>query len=364
MVDDILRRWVEDPAVLATVRAQLRAGAAGRTAERRLTFRAIREEQPGPRMRAVFRDYWPSYRRWYLRQGEDARPTLAQAHGALRAHMPELVPVWSRVVEAVGADELGARMLSMYDPPPLVSGCSQAALAGDPALVRNYDYDVELFDGVVLDTRLTARRVIGTADQLWGLLDGINDAGLAASLTFGGRPDVGRGFSIPIVIRYLLETCADVEEAVSALHRLPVQAAYNITLVDPSGNHGTVLLGPDRPLRMTCARVTTNHQGEVEWPAHARWTRTVERLQRLEEVVESGPATVEDVVAAMLSFPLRSAAFDEGFATLYTAVYRPGEGSVEYRWPGSSWRQSFADFREGTHEVAVADGVEPAWLAQ
>jgi hypothetical protein len=109
--------------------------------------------------------------------------------------------------------------------------------------------------------------------------------------------------------------------------------------------------------------VTTNHQGAVEWPAHARWTRTVERLQRLEEVVEAAPATVEDVVAAMLSFPLRSAAFDEGFATLYTAVYRPGEGSVEYRWPGSSWRQSFAEFREGTHEVAVADGVEPAWLA-
>ena len=31
-------------------------------------------------------------------------------------------------------------------------------------------------------------------DCLWGLLDGVNDAGLALSLTFGGRPQVGAGF--------------------------------------------------------------------------------------------------------------------------------------------------------------------------
>ena len=48
------------------------------------------------------------------------------------------------------------------------------------------------------------------SDCLWGLLDGVNDAGLAVSLTFGGRRDVGDGFGIPIVVRYLLEVCSDV----------------------------------------------------------------------------------------------------------------------------------------------------------
>ena len=49
------------------------------------------------------------------------------------------------------------------------------------------------------------------SDCLWGLLDGVNDAGLAVSLTFGGRRVLGDGFGIPIVIRYLLETCETVD---------------------------------------------------------------------------------------------------------------------------------------------------------
>ena len=59
------------------------------------------------------------------------------------------------------------------------------------------------------------------SDCLWGLLDGMNDAGLAVSLTFGGRRALGDGFGIPLVVRYLLETCDDVAEARETLARLP-----------------------------------------------------------------------------------------------------------------------------------------------
>ena len=111
--------------------------------------------------------------------------------------MPELVPIWSALVAATGADELGARMLTLYDPPPLLSGCSQAALPGEAALVRNYDYDPNLFDAVVLETRFADTRVIGMADQLWGLLDGVNDRGLAVSFTFGGRRCAGSRLQRP-----------------------------------------------------------------------------------------------------------------------------------------------------------------------
>ena len=47
----------------------------------------------------------------------------------------------------------------------------------------------------------------------------MNDAGLAVSLTFGGRPQVGDGFGIPLVIRYVLEVCETIEEAVRVLRR-------------------------------------------------------------------------------------------------------------------------------------------------
>ena len=54
-------------------------------------------------------------------------------------------------------------------------------------LVRNYDYPASRLEGIVYLTRWGERRVIGMSDCLWGLLDGINDAGLAISLTFGDR---------------------------------------------------------------------------------------------------------------------------------------------------------------------------------
>ena len=231
IAEDAVTRYIPDAEVRRLVLEEIRG--AERSADLRLradqlTFRSLRE----PGLPGLFEERWPAYRRWYLQDGDGARPSLEEARSALVRHMPELVPAWSALVAAVGADELGARMLTLYDPPPLLSGCSQAALRGEAALVRNYDYDPNLFDAVVLQTQFTDTRVIGMADQLWGLLDGVNDRGLAVSFTFGGRRGAGRGFSIPIVVRYLLETCSTVADGVAALTRIPVQAAYNVTLVD------------------------------------------------------------------------------------------------------------------------------------
>ena len=348
-VADILREAIPDKEIARSVIAELDTRTVRVRAADELTFEAVAEPAPGRRLRALFDERWPAYRRWYLRDGWDARPSLDEGRKALERHMPELVPVHAAIVDAVGADELGARMLTLFDPPPILSGCSQVALADPPTLVRNYDYDADLFDGVVLDTRWLGRRVIGMSDQLWGLLDGINDAGLAVSFTFGGRKELGRGFSVPLVVRYLLETCTTVAEAVAALRRIPVQAAYNVTVIDRDGDHATVWLVPDRPAEVTRRRATTNHQARVDWPQHARWTRSEERLDLLEAVL----ADPERLIASMTRSPLRSTNVSEGFATLYTAVYRPAEGSVEYRWPDSAWRHSFERFEEGTHEVTI-----------
>ncbi|MBK3527272.1 MULTISPECIES: carcinine hydrolase/isopenicillin-N N-acyltransferase family protein [Streptomyces] len=67
----------------------------------------------------------------------------------------------------------------------------------------------------------------------WGLLDGMNDAGLAVSLTFGGRYVHGRGFALPLVLRHLLETCRTVDEALGRLRTIPIAIPQNVTLVDP-----------------------------------------------------------------------------------------------------------------------------------
>jgi predicted choloylglycine hydrolase len=239
------------------------------------------------------------------------------------------------VVAAHGLDGLGGR-----------------PVAGGPALIRNYDWDYRLFDAVVARTGYGGRRVLGMLDCLWGLLDGVNDAGLAVSLTFGGRPQIGEGFGIPLVIRYVLQVCGTVEDAVRVLRGIPVHMSYNVTVLDRGGRRATVYLAPDRPAHVTSQAVTTNHQGKVEWPPYAAAIRTAERLERLEELLRSG-ADVSSVVAACLRPPLYATRFGAGFGTLYTAEYRPAEGIGRYHWPHQTWEHSLDHLEPGSIQVTI-----------
>lgn len=326
------------------------------------TFRALRELELGPRWQSVFEETWPHYRAWFLREGEAARASYATSVRMLRAHMPELVPVYERLVELAGGGDLAARMLSLYKPPPYLAACSQGVWTreGGPALVRNYDYAPSRFEGVIWQTRMIERRVLGMSDCLWGLLDGMNEDGLAASLTFGGRRVLGDGFGIPIVVRYVLETCATVDEARAALARLPYSLSHNLTLVDREGRFLTAYLSPDREPIFREFPAATNHQGIVEWPEQARATRTIEREHAIVGLLEHQEVDEEGFEASFLRAPLFSTAYANGFGTLYTASYRVGDGTACFRWPATTWQLGFDTFDEGEHTEVLA---EPTFIA-
>ena len=322
-----------------------------------LEFEAVEELRPGPEWRARFEAMWPAYRAWYLRDGGSERPDLASCRKALERHMPELVRIHERLVALAGGDELAARLLSLYRPPGFVVGCSQGAWTRDdrPVLVRNYDYPVARLEGIVYLTQWGERRVIGMSDCLWGLLDGVNDAGLAISLTFGGRRDVGDGFGIPLVVRYVLETCDTVAQARAALARIPVHAAQNLTLLDHSGEYLTAYVGPGREPEFHSLAATTNHQGKVEWPEYAQAIRTVERERCVLALLDDAKMTRERFVESFLEPPLHNTGYAQGFGTIYTAAYFPTEGRVEYRWPGVLWEQSFDRFEQSSHTQLFQD---------
>jgi predicted choloylglycine hydrolase len=321
------------------------------------TFRAIQELDLGPKWAAVFEERWPHYRAWFLREGEAARPSYATSVRMLRAHMPELIPAYDRVVELAGGGDLAARMLSLYRPPPYLAACSQGVWTGGgrPMLVRNYDYAPSRFEGALWSTHLL-RPVMGMSDCLWGLLDGVNDAGLAVSLTFGGRRVLGDGFGIPIVVRYVLETCEDIAQARETLARLPYSLSHNLTVVDRHGRFLTAYLSPDREPIFREFPAATNHQGIVEWPEQARATRTIERERCIVRLIDDRGTTGDAFVAAFLRDPLFSTAYASGFGTLYTAAYHVVEGAVELRWPAHVWRLAFDAFIEGEHTEVLAEG--------
>lgn len=298
-------------------------------------FRAVREDAPGDAWRAHFERFWPAYERWFLKEGDAARPSLAQARAALVRHMPALVPTWERLVELAGGGERVARCLSLYRPTPFLMGCSQAVLTKDePILVRNYDYTPELWEGTLLSTAWNGRRVVAMSDCLWGALDGMNDAGVAVALAFGGRRVVGDGFGMPLVLRYVLERASTTAEAERIVRRMPTNMAYNVTVVDAEGRFFTAELAPDRPPVVHQRAYATNHQKIRDWPEYVGATSSVERESylagRLSDKMEASTALVD----AFLEPPLLSPHFCRGFGTLYTAVYHPRRGAIEVRWPG------------------------------
>ncbi|MEZ5403793.1 MAG: C45 family peptidase [Bryobacteraceae bacterium] len=321
------------------------------------TFRSIRELQPGPLWQGLFVESWEAYRAWFLKEGEARRPGYLTCRSALRAHVPELLPTWERLVDLAGGGDLAARFLSLYRPTPYLSGCSQAIWTRGERrlLVRNYDYHPNLLDATILMSAWNGVRTIVQTDCLWGALDGMNEHGVAVSLSFGGLEQVGDGFGIPLILRAILETCHDAGAARAVLARVPSHMAYNVSVLDAAGNWFTAYVAPDRPTRFDDSPVATNHQGSVEWHRYAQSVSTMERWQLLAGRLREDSEDEASFVRRFLDPPVFSDRYQDSFGTLYTAVYDPRGGVVDYVWRNRVWRQSFTGFEEGAMTVRYVE---------
>ncbi|MEQ8664732.1 MAG: C45 family peptidase [Rhodospirillales bacterium] len=320
-----------------------------------LTFRAVAEDEPGEVWADLFRTHWPAYKAWYLSEGLERRATYMACLDKLNRHLPKLVPTYEKLCELAGGGDLAARFLSLWRPPAYISGCSQMVWLGNrPLLVRNYDYDPRLMDGVILRSAWNGRTVVAMTDCLWGVLDGINDAGLAISLTFGGRRAVGPGFGIPIILRQILEFCETTAQATEVLQRVPTHMAYNVTVVDRHARFSTAYLSPDRNPVIRPIAYATNHQGNVEWHDHARATATLEREQFLKFRLQDDKLSEKALIDAFAKPPLYTRAYERGFGTLYTAVYDPLACRATYIWPGAQKSFSTREFEPTEQHIDFA----------
>jgi len=315
-----------------------------------------KEEQPGAAWLERFIVGRDEAQRWYLGEGRAGPPAAAECRAALRDHMPELLPHYDRVCGMVGDDGLAHCILSHYRPAPLVTGCSQAVWLGDvgPALVRNYDFPLDVVTDRFEVTLWSGREVIAKAQRPWGgCLDGMNEDGLVASATFGGSRAQGRGFSVILLLRYVLETCSRVEQAIAALSRIPVALSQNVTLLEPSGAYATVFLGPGREPVISAIRVCTNHQDIVTPSPSVDMTCSVERQRVLLQALDDPATSLRDLIAQFLETPIYSRRVRS--PTVYTAVYWPGERRVDYLWPGKTWGQRIGHFECGdyTHDYGA-----------
>jgi predicted choloylglycine hydrolase len=174
----------------------------------------------------------------------------------------------------------------------------------------------------------------------------MNDAGLCLSLTFGGRKEVGYGFGIPFILRYVLEFCKNTTEAVKVLKGIPSHQSYNITIVDKTGATKTVMLAPDRAPVVNNDAFATNHQGKIDWPENAQFNQTIKRYNFIKNYLKSRNISANELSKAFLHSPLYNTKFTQGFGTLYTSVYQPENLIMKVLWPNVAIERSFDNFAE------------------
>lgn len=311
-----------------------------------VSLKSVEEDKVGKKWQECFEKSWPHYKHWYVQEGFKARPGYLTCLEQLELHMPEMLPIYEQVVHYAGGSDLVARFLSMYNPPVFMSGCTQVAWNKPPySLIRNYDYNPKWFEGNVFKTNWL-KPVIGTSDCNWGLLDGMNAEGLAISLTFGGRNTAANGFGIPLIMRYVLETCSSTDEAVACLKRVPSHMSYNITVLDKNGNYKTVYLAPNVLPVVDNEMVATNHQHAIEWLAYEELTATRERKFFLDGIVQIPEITRDQIRDNFLNPPLYNKDVHKNFVTLYGVQYDLENLSATYFWPRRMMKQSFDTFKE------------------
>lgn len=313
-----------------------------------LNFSTVSEPtKAAEKWKKLFELYWPAYEAWLSAKGAASVPDLKTSQAALKKYMPKMWPTYKRLCKLVDADPVAARFLTGFQPPAYISACAQAVIKADEIqLVRNYDYHPDLLEGTVLLSKWNENKVMGISDCLIGIVDGMNDAGLCVSLTFGGRKEVGYGFGIPFILRYVLEFCTNTAQAVKILKSIPSHMSYNVTVVDKTGASKTVMLAPDKPPLVTNDAFAANHQGEIDWPENAQFNQTMKRYNFIKNYLKSKNISADELAKAFLHSPLYNTKFTEGFGTLYTSVYQPENLTMKVLWPNMAIERSFDNFAE------------------
>lgn len=198
---------------------------------------------------------------------------------------------------------------------------------------------------------------IGNTTAFTEIEDGINAHGLAIGLTFiGPTPSVRKpGFQAGILVRYLLETCHDVKEALSILHQIPIGSAQTLTMADPSGSMIIVECNSEKVMEIKSIRdqrpfiVTANNFNTKDMQDYQRhdlddW-RSKERYQNayhsLKDAKQYSFSLIQDILSGKHGFMCqydRSTNAD----TVWSCIYDLKNKKI-YRCEGNPGRRNYKE---------------------
>lgn len=215
------------------------------------------------------------------------------------------------------------------------SGCS--ILTGSEFIIRNYDSHPGYYEGryVIYQPTDTGYATIGPSMQITGRTDGMNEKGLAMGYNFINRVGSENGFICNMIGRIILETCANVEEAITLLKETPHRTSFSYVLIDPSGETFVVEASPRKVIARK-SNISTNH---FEVLTEENRYRTDDSLRR-QKVLEGQKSSVLDAYRAYQLLndkekEIFSSKYDASAGTIHTSAYIPREGKALFAIGGN-----------------------------
>lgn len=202
------------------------------------------------------------------------------------------------------------------------SGCS--IVMNDGFMTRNYDQHPKSYDGRLILYKPEHRyATIGSSMLVTGRTDGMNEHGLVVGYNFvsvKGRTD---GLTCNIITRILLETCQNIEEAITLLKLIPHRTAFNYCLLDKSGSYCVVEASAEGVF-VRQDNICTNHFFIQDHLNPLLSSNSKNRYELMKSTYEA-KQTLEAIYPLMndRTYGIYSSRFDLDDGTLHTSAFQP-----------------------------------------
>ena len=263
----------------------------------------------------------------------------------------------------------------------LVPGCSGLILTGKKTddghtkIARNYEFTLEDEDLKLYRTAPAGKYAhISGSIVGFGRTEGINEKGLAVSMTSCGFPvsnlpgmraPVLKGLQFWAVIRSLLENCGDAKEALEKVMEMPIAYNINLFLADCSGTgilfetmngeKAYTSIGPADEKQYLCG---TNHIVIEKLVSRepAAMENSIVRRDRLTAFAEEENRIRESGLRELLlkKYPEGMTAnyYAEGFGTIKSVILDTAEKRYSICWLGqekNGWTDYFVPEKRGDY---------------
>jgi predicted choloylglycine hydrolase len=205
------------------------------------------------------------------------------------------------------------------------SGCS--ILTSEDYLIRNYDYHPKTYEGryVFYQPTDVGYAIIGPSQRVTGRMDGMNEKGLAVGYNFMHRKNPGDGFICCMIGRLVLESAANVNEAMDLLKEIPHRHSFSYVVNDQNGETFIAETSP-RGVEVRQSNTCTNHFEIMKEENRNHLVDSKRRLSVMEKE-RKNHSSIEDAFRLMNDSDrgVFSDLYGSWAGTIHTSAYLPKE---------------------------------------